>query len=85
VQFKDLQEGITLNEEVDEVTASRAGGCDAPTKAPACLHVKTPSSKRYLLPARSLMIQDGEDVARRRAARFQESTRTKTLRVCRAW
>jgi len=49
-QFKDLQEGITLHEEVDEVTGlSRHVGCRlARMRTPAALVIKGKASKRYL-------------------------------------
>jgi DNA-directed RNA polymerase subunit beta' len=67
VLFKDLQEGITLNDEVDEVTGlSRLVVSDAPDekRQPAIL-IKSEGKKdkRYLLPSRAhLMVQDGEEV-----------------------
>jgi DNA-directed RNA polymerase subunit beta' len=67
VQFKDLQEGVTLNEEVDEVTGlSRLVVADSPDekRQPAIL-VKGPNgaSKRYLMPSRAnLMVADGDEV-----------------------
>src|SRR5436190_2321423 len=66
VQFKDLQEGITLNEEVDEVTGlSRHVVGESPDeKRQPAIVVKGPKvSRRYLMPSRShLMITDGADV-----------------------
>jgi DNA-directed RNA polymerase subunit beta' len=66
VQFKDLQEGITLNEEVDEVTGlSRLVVSDAPDekRQPAILIKGAKGNKRYLMPSRAhLMIQDGDEV-----------------------
>ncbi|MGH9565887.1 MAG: DNA-directed RNA polymerase subunit beta', partial [Candidatus Angelobacter sp.] len=65
VQFKDLQEGITLNEEVDEVTGlSRHVVGDSPDeKRQPALVIKGKSSKRYLMPSRAhLMISDGDTV-----------------------
>ncbi len=67
VQFKDLQEGVTLNEEVDEVTGlSRLVVADSPDekRQPAIL-IKGASgtTKRYLMPSRAhLMLQDGDEV-----------------------
>jgi DNA-directed RNA polymerase subunit beta' len=65
VQFKDLQEGLTLHEEVDEVTGlSRLVVTDSPdeTRQPAIV-IKGQNSKRYLMPSRShLMVQDGDSV-----------------------
>ncbi len=66
VQFKDLQEGITLNEEVDEVTGlSRLVVADASDekRQPAIIIKGGKGSKRYLMPSRAhLMIQDGDEV-----------------------
>ncbi len=65
VQFKDLQEGITLNEEVDEVTGlSRHVVADSPDeKRQPALVIKGKASKRYLMPSRAhLMVQDGDTV-----------------------
>jgi DNA-directed RNA polymerase subunit beta' len=67
IQFKDLQEGITLNDEVDEVTGlSRLVVSDAPDekRQPAIL-IKSEGKKdkRYLMPSRAhLMVQDGDTV-----------------------
>src|SRR6201986_2562077 len=65
VQFKDLQEGITLNEEVDEVTGlSRLVVSDAPDekRQPAILIKGAKGNKRYLMPSRAhLMMQDGDE------------------------
>jgi DNA-directed RNA polymerase subunit beta' len=73
IQFKDLQEGITLNEEVDEVTGlSRLVVSDSADekrqpaiiiKASSAVAGKAGATKRYLMPSRShLMIQDGDEV-----------------------
>jgi DNA-directed RNA polymerase subunit beta' len=66
VQFKDLQEGITLNEEVDEVTGlSRLVVSDAPDeKRQPAINIKgAKGNKRYLMPSRAhLMMQDGDEV-----------------------
>ena len=66
VQFKDLQEGITLNEEVDEVTGlSRWVVADSPDekRQPAFMVKNAKAHKRYLLPRGAhLMIQDGDEV-----------------------
>jgi DNA-directed RNA polymerase subunit beta' len=66
VQFKDLQEGITLNEEVDEVTGlSRLVVAEAPDekRQPAILVKGAKGNKRYLMPSRAhLMVQDGDEV-----------------------
>ena len=66
IQFKDLQEGITLNEEVDEVTGlSRLVVSDAADekRQPAIIIKGAKGNKRYLMPSRShLMIQDGDEV-----------------------
>jgi DNA-directed RNA polymerase subunit beta' len=66
VQFKDLQEGITLHEEVDEVTGlSRLVVGDSPDekRQPAIVIKGSKGNKRYLMPSRAhLMIQDGDEV-----------------------
>ena len=85
VQFKDLQEGITLNEEVDEVTGlSRWVVADAPDekRQPAFVVKNAKTHKRYLLPRGAhLMIQDGEEVGPGDvlAKIPKESTRTKDI------
>jgi DNA-directed RNA polymerase subunit beta' len=66
VQFKDLQEGITLNEEVDEVTGlSRHVVGESPDekRQPAIVIKGGKGSRRYLMPSRAhLMVGDGDDV-----------------------
>ncbi|MCU1285160.1 MAG: DNA-directed polymerase beta subunit [Acidobacteriales bacterium] len=66
VQFKDLQEGVTLNEEVDEVTGlSRHVVGESPDekKQPAIVIKGGKGSRRYLMPSRShMMVSDGDDV-----------------------
>ena len=68
VAYRDLQEGLTLHEEVDEVTGlSRWVVTDSPDeKRQPTIVVKGPGSKgnkRYLMPSRAhLMIQDGDEV-----------------------
>jgi DNA-directed RNA polymerase subunit beta' len=67
VQFKDLAEGVTLHEEVDEVTGlSRHVVTDSPDekRQPAIVVKGTKGgNKRYLMPSRAhLMIQDGDTV-----------------------
>ncbi len=66
VQFKDLQEGLTLHEEVDEVTGlSRLVVTDSPDekRQPAVVVKGAKGSKRYLMPSRAhLMVQDGDTV-----------------------
>jgi DNA-directed RNA polymerase subunit beta' len=66
VQFKDLQEGITLNEEVDEVTGlSRlvVGESADEKRQPALIVKGSKGNKRYLMPSRAhLMVQDGDEV-----------------------
>jgi len=66
VQFKDLQEGLTLHEEVDEVTGlSRHVVMDSPDekRQPAIIVKGAKGSKRYLMPSRAhLMVQDGDEV-----------------------
>ena len=64
-QFKDLQEGVTLHEEVDEVTGlSRHVVADSPDeKRQPAIVIKGKASKRYLMPSRAhLMVQDGDTV-----------------------
>src|SRR5437667_337141 len=67
VQFKDLQEGLTLHEEVDEVTGlSRLVVTDSPDekRQPTIVIKGAKGSKRYLMPSRShLMLQDGDSVS----------------------
>jgi DNA-directed RNA polymerase subunit beta' len=66
VQFKDLQEGLTLHEEVDEVTGlSRLVVTDSPDeKRQPAIAIKSSTgkgTKRYLMPSRAhLMVQDGD-------------------------
>ena len=86
IQFKDLQEGVTLNDEVDEVTGlSRLVVADAPDekRQPALLvNGNDGSKKRYLMPSRAyLMIADGEEVTPGDilAKIPRESTRTKDI------
>jgi DNA-directed RNA polymerase subunit beta' len=68
VQFKDLQEGLTLHEEVDEVTGlSRLVVTDSPDeKRQPAIVIKSGTgkgTKRYLMPSRAhLMVQDGDTV-----------------------
>jgi DNA-directed RNA polymerase subunit beta' len=70
IQFKDLQEGVTLNEEVDEVTGlSRLVVSEtADEKRQPAIVIKNDKggakgTKRYLMPSRAhLMIQDGDEV-----------------------
>jgi DNA-directed RNA polymerase subunit beta' len=66
VQFKDLQEGLTLHEEVDEVTGlSRHVVMDSPDekRQPAITIKGAKGTKRYLMPSRAhLMVQDGDEV-----------------------
>jgi DNA-directed RNA polymerase subunit beta' len=66
VQFKDLQEGVTLNEEVDEVTGlSRLVVGDSPDekRQPAIIIKSAGGNKRYLMPSRAhLMLADGDEV-----------------------
>jgi DNA-directed RNA polymerase subunit beta' len=66
VQFKDLQEGMTLHEEVDEVTGlSRWVVSESPDekRQPTILIKGAKGSKRYLMPSRAhLMVQDGDTV-----------------------
>src|SRR5450432_3094288 len=66
IQFKDLQEGITLNEEVDEVTGlSRLVVSDSSDekRQPTIIIKGAKGNKRYLMPSRAhLMITDGDEV-----------------------
>jgi DNA-directed RNA polymerase subunit beta' len=65
VQFKDLQEGVTLHEEVDEVTGlSRHVVGESPDeKRQPAIVIKGKSTRRYLMPSRAhLMVQDGDEV-----------------------
>jgi DNA-directed RNA polymerase subunit beta' len=68
VQFRDLQEGLTLHEEVDEVTGlSRWVVTDSPDeKRQPTIVIKgqgTKGTRRYLMPSRAhLMVQDGDEV-----------------------
>src|SRR5947209_2256567 len=68
VQFKDLQEGVTLHDEVDEVTglSRHAVGESPDEKRQTAIVIKGSTGKttrRYLMPSRAhLMVQDGDDV-----------------------
>ena len=67
VQFKDLQEGITLNEEVDEVTGlSRLVVADSPDEKRQPAIIIKGSQGQQALPAclsrAHLMVQDGDEV-----------------------
>ncbi|HEX4154752.1 MAG TPA: DNA-directed RNA polymerase subunit beta' [Acidobacteriaceae bacterium] len=70
VQFKDLQEGLTVNEEIDEVTGlSRLVVSESSDekRQPAILiksnKAQAQPTKRYLMPSRAyLMVQDGDEV-----------------------
>jgi DNA-directed RNA polymerase subunit beta' len=66
VHFKDLQEGVTLNDEVDEVTGlSRLVVADSTDekRQPAILIKAASGSKRYLMPSRAhLMVSDGDEL-----------------------
>ena len=68
VGYKDLHEGLTLHEEVDEVTGlSRLVVAESPDeKHQPAIMIKGAGkvgSKRYLLPSRAhLMVQDGDEV-----------------------
>ncbi|HEX7961514.1 MAG TPA: DNA-directed RNA polymerase subunit beta' [Terriglobales bacterium] len=66
VQFKDLQEGLTLHEEVDEVTGlSRHVVGESPDekRQPTIVVKGGKASRRYLMPSRAhLMVQDGDEV-----------------------
>ena len=64
--YRDLQEGLTLHEEVDEVTGlSRWVVADSPDekRQPTIVVKGGKGSKRYLMPSRAhLMVQDGDEV-----------------------
>jgi DNA-directed RNA polymerase subunit beta' len=66
VAFKDLIDGTTLQEEVDEVTGlSRHVVMDSPDekRQPALVIKGAKGNKRYLMPSRAhLMVQDGDEV-----------------------
>jgi len=66
VHFKDLQEGITLAEQVDEVTGmSQLVVTESPDeKRQPMIQVKGPSgTRKYLMPTHAhLMVHDGEEV-----------------------
>ena len=66
VHFKDLQEGITLAEQVDEVTGmSQLVVTDSPDeKRQPMVQIKGPGGQRkYLMPTHAhLMVRDGEEV-----------------------
>jgi DNA-directed RNA polymerase subunit beta' len=85
VQFKDLQEGLTLNEEIDEVTGlSRlvVGDSSDEKRQPAILIKGEKGTKRYLMPSRAhLMVQDGDEVTPGDilAKIPRETTRTKDI------
>jgi DNA-directed RNA polymerase subunit beta' len=65
-QFKDLAEGLTLAEEVDEVTGlSRHVVVESPDekRQPSIVIKGGRGSRRYLMPSRAhLMVQDGDEV-----------------------
>src|SRR6202011_3152245 len=68
IRFKDILEGITVHEEVDEVTGlSRLIIVDSPDekKQPAVeIRGKGPSPRKYHMPVHAhLMVQDGENVS----------------------
>jgi DNA-directed RNA polymerase subunit beta' len=68
VRFKDILEGITVHEEVDEVTGlSRLIIVDSPDekKQPAVeVRGKNPNPRKYHMPVHAhLMVQDGEQVS----------------------
>jgi DNA-directed RNA polymerase subunit beta' len=84
VQFKDLQEGVTLHEEVDEVTGlSRHVVGESPDeKRQPAIVIKAKSPRRYLMPSRAhLMVQDGDEVHPGDVlAKFpRETTKTKDI------
>ncbi len=65
IAYRDLQEGTTLHEEVDEVTGlSRWVVTDSPDekRQPTILVKGAKGNKRYLMPSRAhLMVQDGDE------------------------
>jgi len=68
IRFKDILEGITVHEEVDEVTGlSRLIIVDSPDekKQPAIeIRGKNPNPRKYHMPVHAhLMVQDGENVS----------------------
>ena len=68
IRFKDILEGITVHEEVDEVTGlSRLIIVDSPDekKQPAIeIRGKSPNPRKYHMPVHAhLMVQDGENVS----------------------
>src|SRR6187397_2525363 len=68
IRFKDILEGITVHEEVDEVTGlSRLIIVDSPDekKQPAIeVRGKNPTPRKYHMPVHAhLMVQDGENVS----------------------
>ena len=85
VHFKDLQEGVTLNDEVDEVTGlSRLVVADSTDekRQPAIVIKAASGSKRYLMPSRAhLMVADGDELfpGDILAKIPRETTRTKDL------
>src|ERR1700678_2044182 len=85
VQFKDLQEGVTLNEEVDEVTGlSRLVVADSSDekRQPAIIIKSAQGNKRYLMPSRAhLMVADGDAISPGDilAKMPRETTRTKDI------
>ncbi|MFC6645118.1 DNA-directed RNA polymerase subunit beta' [Granulicella cerasi] len=85
VQFKDLQEGVTLHEETDEVTGlSRLVVADSPDekRQPMILVKGAAGTKRYLMPNRAhLMVQDGDELSPGDvlAKIPRETTRTKDI------
>jgi DNA-directed RNA polymerase subunit beta' len=68
VQFKDLHEGVTLHEEVDEITGlSRRVVTDSPDEklqpTIAIRDEKHKVTRKYLMPSRAhLMVEDGDQV-----------------------
>ena len=66
VQFKDLQEGVTLHDEIDEVTGlSRLVVADSPDekRQPTIVIKSAQGNKRYLMPSRAhLMVADGDEI-----------------------
>jgi len=69
IQFKDLQPGVTIEEQVDEVTALRSSSsrCRRATKKHQPTILVRDSAgrarKKYLMPSRAhLMVSDGDEV-----------------------
>ncbi len=67
-QFKDLEAGVTLHEQVDEVTGLSQWvvkeAADEKYQPQLTIRSEKKGSKKYLIPSRAhLMVQDGDDVS----------------------